>query len=44
MHIPEGYLSPQTCAVMGAAMVPVIAVAGKKVNENFDKKTSLPWQ
>ncbi|HAA64672.1 MAG TPA: cobalamin biosynthesis protein CbiM, partial [Thermoanaerobacter sp.] len=23
MHIPEGYISPQTCAVMGAAMVPV---------------------
>ena len=23
MHIPENYLSPQTCAVMGAIMVPV---------------------
>lgn len=38
MHIPEGYLSPQTCAVMGAAMVPVLTVAAKKVNESFDKK------
>ncbi|MDI3311400.1 MAG: cobalt transporter CbiM, partial [Thermoanaerobacterium sp.] len=38
MHIPDGYLSPATCAVMGAAMVPVLAVATKKVNETFDKK------
>lgn len=38
MHIPEGYLSPQTCAVMGAAMIPVLATATKKVNETFDKK------
>ncbi len=27
MHIPDGYLSPATCAVAGAAMVPVIGVA-----------------
>ncbi|MBE3592048.1 MAG: cobalt transporter CbiM [Thermoanaerobacter sp.] len=38
MHIPEGYLSPQTCAVMGAAMVPVLTVAAKKVNKSFDKR------
>ncbi|MDR1727261.1 MAG: cobalt transporter CbiM [Acidobacteriota bacterium] len=33
MHIPENYLSPTTCAVMGAAMVPVLAVAIKKVRK-----------
>ncbi|QSZ27309.1 cobalt transporter CbiM [Aceticella autotrophica] len=38
MHIPDGYLSPQTCAVMGAVMIPVLAVATKKVNETFEKK------
>ncbi|AGB20080.1 cobalt transporter CbiM [Thermoanaerobacterium thermosaccharolyticum] len=38
MHIPDGYLSPATCAVMGAAMVPVLATATKKVNSTFDKK------
>ena len=27
MHIPDGYLSPATCAVTGAAMVPVIGTA-----------------
>lgn len=31
MHIPDGYLSPQTCAVMTAAMVPVWWRAGRKV-------------
>lgn len=38
MHIPDGFLSPQTCAVMGAAMVPVWAKAAKKVRETFDQK------
>ena len=33
MHIPDNYLSPSTCAVLGAAMVPVWAVAIKKVKE-----------
>ena len=27
MHIPDGYLSPATCAVTGAAMMPVIGIA-----------------
>ena len=36
MHIPDNYLSPQTCAVMTAAMVPVWAVSIKKI------KTGLP--
>ncbi|SHF46565.1 cobalt/nickel transport system permease protein [Caldanaerobius fijiensis DSM 17918] len=38
MHIPDGYLSPQTCAVMGTAMIPVWAKATKKVRETFDQK------
>jgi cobalt/nickel transport system permease protein len=36
MHIPENYLSPATCGVMTAAMVPVWVHAVKKV------KTELP--
>ncbi len=31
MHIPDNYLSPATCAVLGAAMVPVWAVSIRKV-------------
>ncbi|MCU1429865.1 MAG: cobalamin [Actinomycetia bacterium] len=31
MHIPDGYLSPATCATFGGAMVPVWATAGRKV-------------
>ncbi|MDQ1369428.1 MAG: cobalt/nickel transport system permease protein [Acidimicrobiaceae bacterium] len=31
MHIPDGYLSPETCGVFGAGMVPVFATAGKRV-------------
>jgi cobalt/nickel transport system permease protein len=30
MHIPDGYLSPLTCAAMGAVMVPVLATAVRK--------------
>ncbi|MCX7614340.1 MAG: cobalt transporter CbiM [Clostridiales bacterium] len=37
MHIPDNYLSPSTCAVLGAAMVPVWATAGKKVKEELPK-------
>lgn len=33
MHIPDGYLSPQTCAVMTAAMLPVWAVSAKKTKK-----------
>ena len=33
MHIPDNYLSPATCAVMGAAMVPVWTLAVRKVTE-----------
>lgn len=37
MHIPDNYLSPSTCAVMGAAMVPVWTIAVKKVKEEITK-------
>jgi cobalt/nickel transport system permease protein len=31
MHIPDGYLSPQTCAVAYGVAVPALAVAARKV-------------
>jgi cobalt/nickel transport system permease protein len=31
MHIPDGYLSPQTCAVAYVVAVPTLAVASRKV-------------
>ena len=37
MHIPDNYLSPSTCAVMAAAMVPVWAVSVKKVKKEISK-------
>lgn len=37
MHIPDNYLSPATCAVMGAAMVPVWTRAVRKVKEEIPK-------
>ncbi|MEA4894041.1 MAG: cobalt transporter CbiM [Oscillospiraceae bacterium] len=37
MHIPDNYLSPSTCAVMAAAMVPVWAVSVKKVKTEVSK-------
>ena len=38
MHIPDNYLSPTTCAVMGAVMVPIWRIAVKKVNNELTKK------
>ena len=38
MHIPENYLSPVSCAVMGAAMIPVWIHAVKKTNEELPKE------
>ena len=38
MHIPDNYLSPSTCAVMGAAVAPVWAVAVKKVKEEITRE------
>ena len=37
MHIPDNYLSPETCAVMAAAIVPVWAISVKKVKEEISK-------
>ena len=37
MHIPENYLSPSTCAVMTAAMVPVWTYSIKKVKAEIPK-------
>ena len=38
MHIPDNYLSPTTCAVMGAVMVPVWKIAVEKVKNEISKK------
>ena len=41
MHIPDGYLSPETCGAFGAAMVPVWAGAGRRVR-NVVKNRYVP--
>jgi cobalt/nickel transport system permease protein len=41
MHIPDGYLSPATCATFGAAMVPVWTVASRRV-ERVVKSRYVP--
>lgn len=41
MHIPDNLLSPSTCAVMGAAMIPVWTIAAKKVKAEI-KKVKMP--
>jgi cobalt/nickel transport system permease protein len=33
VHIPDGYLSPQTCGALGAAMIPAWAMAGRRVRK-----------
>ena len=38
MHIPDNYLSPSTCVVMGAAMIPVWRTAVSKVKNELTKK------
>ncbi|HEY3298075.1 MAG TPA: cobalt transporter CbiM [Armatimonadota bacterium] len=35
MHIPDGYLSPQTCAVSYAAALPFWIAASRKLNKNL---------
>lgn len=37
MHIPDNYLSPSTCAALGAAMIPVWAISIRKVKEEVSK-------
>ena len=45
MHIPENYLSPSTCAVMAAAMVPVWTYSVKKVKEEIPRQlVEIPIQ
>lgn len=38
MHIPDNYLSPATCAVMGAVMIPIWTRSIKKVKSEVTKK------
>lgn len=38
MHIPDNYLSPATCAVMGAAMAPVWTLAAHHVRKDLPKE------
>ena len=38
MHIPDGYLSPQTCAVLGAAVIPIWATAANKLKKTLKEK------
>ena len=47
MHIPENYLSPTTCAAMGAVMLPIWYKAVKEVKVKVDtdkKKRFLCWE
>ena len=38
MHIPDNYLSPSTCAVMGAAMVPIWTISVRKIKSEVTKE------
>jgi len=38
VHIPEGYLSPQTWSASYAAMVPIWIIAGRKLRASLDAK------
>ncbi|MBI1910463.1 MAG: cobalt transporter CbiM [Deltaproteobacteria bacterium] len=38
MHIPDGYLSPRTCAVFFTAMAPLWYIASRKVEKNLKLK------
>lgn len=38
MHIPDNYLSPSTCVIMGAVMLPVWGRAVKKVKKEVSKR------
>ncbi|MCB2294457.1 cobalt transporter CbiM [Clostridium algoriphilum] len=38
MHIPDNYLSPTTCLVMGAVMVPIWGTAVRKVKKELTNK------
>ena len=38
MHIPDGYLSPQTCAVGFVVAAPAWIVAGRKVRHTVKSR------
>jgi cobalt/nickel transport system permease protein len=38
MHIPDGYLSPATCATLGAAMVPAWTLAARRVERTVKSR------
>lgn len=38
MHIPDNYLSPSTCAAIGAAMIPVWRSASKTIKKEITRK------
>src|SRR5579872_4001121 len=38
MHIPDGYLSPETCGVFGAAMIPAWSAAGRRVRKTVKQR------
>jgi cobalt/nickel transport system permease protein len=38
VHIPDGYLSPETCAAGAAVMVPVFVKAGRKVHRTVKSR------
>jgi len=38
MHIPDGYLSPQTCAIMGVIAIPVLGTAASKLKKTLNNK------
>ena len=41
MHIPDNYLSPQTCAVMFLAAAPVLVYSIKKIKIRLKEKKEL---
>ena len=38
MHIPDGYLSPQTYAVLDAAVIPLWVMAGSRIKKTLKTK------
>jgi len=38
MHIPDGYLGPETCGVFYAAMIPIWTISGAKVKKTLKAK------
>lgn len=38
MHIPDGYLGPTTCGTLYAVMIPIWAIAAKKVKKTLSAK------